>query len=143
MVTLTPHLKHSDPMQTRMYEERHVFKRSNSQTEFDFTYNNVLEEYPMPGHDPAHEFQLQHSHSFNHQIEKQFYNPPFANLGASYSSAANHVIEYQCRNSFDFLEMESTNLLEMTGNSYKRLVNQNLFSQFQSMPTFQEVPQNK
>lgn len=30
---------------------------------------------------------------------------------------------YKCRNSFDFLEMESQNLLEMTGDNYKQLVN--------------------
>lgn len=35
-VPLTPNLKHSNPSQTPMYEEKHVYKRSNSQNEFDF-----------------------------------------------------------------------------------------------------------
>jgi hypothetical protein len=40
MVPLTPNLKYSDPGNLRMYEEKHVFKRSNSQTEFEL-FNQI------------------------------------------------------------------------------------------------------
>lgn len=46
MIPLTPNLKYSDP-HSRMYEDKHIFKRSNSQNEFDFFNNssgtNLLE----------------------------------------------------------------------------------------------------
>ena len=35
-IPLTPNLKHSDPQNSRLYEDKHIFKRSNSQNEFDF-----------------------------------------------------------------------------------------------------------
>ncbi len=39
-IPLTPNLKHSDPQNIRLYDDRHVFKRSNSQNEFDFLQGN-------------------------------------------------------------------------------------------------------
>ena len=36
MIPLTPALKHSDPFNhSKLFEEKHVFKRSNSQSEMD------------------------------------------------------------------------------------------------------------
>ena len=39
MVPLTPNLKYSDPFNSRMYDDKHIYKRSNSQNEFDFLTN--------------------------------------------------------------------------------------------------------
>lgn len=42
---LTPNLKFSDPLNmNRLYDEKHVFKRSNSQNEFDFLNGNFLDQ---------------------------------------------------------------------------------------------------
>lgn len=40
----------------------------------------------------------------------------------------NQLIRNTYRNSFDFMEMESQSLWEMTGDSYKKFVNQSLFA---------------
>lgn len=67
-------------------------------------------------------------------LEKNFaISSPFASLAANAESipmsSLNFLIGSAYRNSFDFIEMDSQNLWEMTGDSYKKLVNQSMFTQ--------------
>lgn len=62
----------------------------------------------------------------NIPLEKSYHTPfPFSSLAANPVSINQGVTGNTYRNSFDFLEMDSTNLLEMTGDIYQRLYNQN------------------
>lgn len=65
---------------------------------------------------------------------------PFSNLAAT--NTMNNVfpsifMQQNYRTSFDFLEMDSGNLLEMTGDNYNTLVNQ---TTLQSIPQYYPVP---
>ncbi|CDW84488.1 myb-like dna-binding shaqkyf class family protein [Stylonychia lemnae] len=103
LIPLTPNLKHSDPLNIRLYEDKHIFKRSNSQNEFDFLTQNSVglnfldfnDNSHMPHLNPCNIdndfFGLQHETiqlepSAMHQpFDKPFSTPfpPFANLSAS------------------------------------------------------------
>lgn len=125
-----------------MYEERHVFKRSNSQSDLEF-FNpcNLFDIDNHPGfnlgmgagfllngggHNQENFNDVIGHDSFNFG-DKPFHSAVnlFANaIGANPSSHINPYGGYQGRNSFDFMELESNNLLEMTTNSYQSLVKQ-------------------
>lgn len=58
-------------------------------------------------------------------MEKSYSTPfPFSSLAANPVGANSMQNGNTYRNSFDFLEMDSTNLLDMTGDNYQRLINQ-------------------
>ena len=108
-------------------------KRANSQTEFDFNTYSLLEQQSDLIQPQAEEF-----HEIVPSIEKNFvpaYLTPLIAPALNSLNAFNSNSAMKCayRNSFDFLELESQNLLEMTGDRYNTMINnqqQVLFSQF-------------
>lgn len=120
--------------------EGFALKRSNSQTEFDFLpynqinhqsneNNNVIEIGNMSnpfasGGNNGNEDFIDNVH-----LERSFSVPAFVNP----MQQLNNFIKYQYRNSFDFLELESQNLLELTGDKYNTMISnqQVLLSHYQ------------
>jgi hypothetical protein len=139
-VPLTPNLKFSDPLQQqRLCEDKFTLKRSNSQNEFDVPLNILNEPTIEFGLNAIHHFPastlLMHDEIIGHDIsphlEKSYSVPAFVpqppNFGAG---QLNSFMKCNYRNSFDFLELESQHLLEMTGDNFNTMVNiqnQNVF----------------
>ena len=147
-VPLTPNLKHSDPFQRSMIDDKssHMLKRSNSQAEFDLLTSDFLDigdpqpfrnlnneytemlagapDHPQYGAAPERSFPSGVVGLFASALSATGLPPPAQqSLGGAGGEGQGAGGRYNMRNSFDFMEMDSgQNLLEMTPNSYSRMV---------------------
>eukprot|EP00347_Sterkiella_histriomuscorum_P024037 403332525 len=87
IIPLTPNLKHSDPQNIRLYDDKHVFKRSNSQNEFDFLtqHNHGLFDF----HDPSNMLN-HHSH-----LDQDFFGLGSGGLSGLHASHHHSHIQHE------------------------------------------------